>query len=275
MEHLLNAVAEAFQAWPNETIDESDLNTFLDGLESGEIRAARKINGEWRVDKRVKQGILLCFRAGVNKKVASGPLSFIDKHNLWPRTFELDSGVRLVPGGVSVRRGAYLGSKVTVMPPAFVNIGAFVDDESMVDSHALVGSCAQVGKRVHLSAGAQIGGVLEPIGSLPVIIEDDVMLGGNTGIFEGVIVGQGAVIGAGVTITSSSKIFDIVHERVIQKSSEQPLTIPPNAVVIAGSRGLSTAFANEHRLSILTPIIVKYRDEQTDSKTALEQVLRK
>lgn len=276
MELLLNLLADAFRdASLAEKIGAENLDKFLNGLESGEIRAAKKINGAWQVDERVKQGILLCFRKGINEKITLGPLTFIDKHNLWPRSLDMASGIRLVPGGVSVRRGAFLGARVTLMPPSFVNIGAFVDDGSMVDSHALVGSCAQVGKRVHISAGAQIGGVLEPIGLLPVIIEDEVMLGGNTGIFEGVIIGKGAVIGAGVNITSSSKIYDLVNEQVIEKMDDKPLIVPEGAVVITGSRGISNDFAIENRLSIVTPIIVKYRDQKTEDKTKHEDDLRR
>jgi 2,3,4,5-tetrahydropyridine-2-carboxylate N-succinyltransferase len=275
METLLNKLADIFgdNTLPKATSDE--LTLFLDALEQGHVRCAHKnAHGVWTVDERVKKGILLCFRAGVNERVQVGPLTFIDKHNLWPRSFDVASTVRLVPGGVSVRRGAHLGQRVTLMPPSFVNIGAFVDDDSMVDSHALVGSCAMVGKGVHISAGAQIGGVLEPAGSLPVIIEDGVMLGGQVGVFEGVIVGAGAILGAGVVLTASSKVYDLVNGNIIEGASGQPLTIPNGAVVVPGSRAVSGDFAKEHQLSIATPLIVKYRDDQTAGKTKLEKDLR-
>jgi len=182
--------------------------------------------------------------------------------------------VRIVPGGSSIRRGAYVGKGVVMMPPAYVNIGAFVDDETMIDSHALVGSCAQIGKRVHLSAGAQIGGVLEPVGNIPVVIEDDVVVGGNCGIYEGAIVRGRAVIGAGVVLTGSTPVYDVVRGQIYRRTAERPLEIPFGAVVIPGARPLKGAFAEQHQLEIATPVIVKYRDEKTDSSTALEEALR-
>lgn len=250
------------------------IDTFLQALESGIIRCAHKSADAWVVDERVKQGILLAFRMGQKEKINLGPFSFIDKSNLWPRQFNLEDEVRIVPGGVSVRRGAFVGPGVIVMPPSYINVGAYVGEHSLIDSHALVGSCAQLGKRVHLSAGAQIGGVLEPVGALPVIIEDDVLVGGNTGIYEGCQIGARAVIGAGVVLTGSTKVYDLVHEKIISAQDGAGLKIPANAVLVPGTRSLSSEFAKSHGLSIATPLIVKYRDSKTDAKAMLEDLLR-
>src|SRR5437867_1620476 len=251
------------------------IGLFLAELEKGSIRAAtRDADGIWHVAAWVKEGILAAFKFGVLAEFASGSLSFIDKDTIPARRFKVQDGVRIVPGGSSIRRGAYVGKGVVMMPPAYVNIGAFVDDETMIDSHALVGSCAQVGKRVHLSAGAQIGGVLEPVGNLPVVIEDDVVVGGNCGIYEGTIVRGKAVIGAGVVLTGSTPVYDVVRGQIYRRTPERPLEIPFGAVVVPGARPLKGAFAEQHRLEIATPVIVKYRDEKTDSSTALEEALR-
>lgn len=248
-------------------------NIFLDELELGKIRCAYKKDDTWYVDSRVKKAILFCFKHGVNKQVSNELFSYIDKDILFPQKISLDKNSRVVPGGVSVRRGAYIGNSVTLMPPSYVNIAAFIDDNSMIDSNALVGSCAQIGKNVHISAGAQIGGVLEPVGSLPVIIEDDVLIGANSGIFEGSVIKKGAVIAAGVNITKGMKVFDLVNEKII--TSDENLEIPPNAVVIMGSRGIcGNEFAKSHNLAISTPLIVKYRDQNTNAKTSLEMFLR-
>jgi 2,3,4,5-tetrahydropyridine-2-carboxylate N-succinyltransferase len=231
------------------------IGLFLAELEKGTIRAAeRDADGVWQVQAWIKQGILAAFKFGVASEFASGALSFIDKDTIPARRFKAADGIRIVPGGSSIRRGAYVAKGVVMMPPAFVNIGAYVDEDTMIDSHALVGSCAQIGKRVHLSAAAQIGGVLEPIGNVPVVIEDDVVVGGNCGIYEGTVVRSRAVIGAGVILTASTPIYD--------------------AVLIPGSRPMKGSFAEQHHLSMTTPIIVKYRDEKTDSATALEEALR-
>jgi 2,3,4,5-tetrahydropyridine-2-carboxylate N-succinyltransferase len=251
------------------------IGLFLAELEKGSIRAAvRDADGVWNVQTWVKEGILAAFKFGVNAEFASGSLSFVDKDTIPPRRFKVQDGVRIVPGGSSVRRGAYIGKGVVMMPPAFVNVGAFVDDETMIDSHALVGSCAQIGKRVHLSAGAQIGGVLEPVGNVPVVIEDDVVIGGNSGIYEGTIVRGRAVIGAGVVLTGSTPVYDVVRGQVYRRTKERALEIPFGAVVIPGTRTLKGNFAEKHQLQIASPIIVKYRDEKTDSSTALEDALR-
>jgi 2,3,4,5-tetrahydropyridine-2-carboxylate N-succinyltransferase len=248
---------------------------FLEELERGSVRSAvRDADGTWRAERWVKEGILAAFRFGVATEFPSASLSFIDKDTIPARHFQVADGVRIVPGGSSIRRGAFIARGVVMMPPAFVNIGAWVDEETMIDSHALVGSCAQIGKRVHLSAAAQIGGVLEPIGNVPVVIEDDVVVGGNCGIYEGTIVRSRAVIGAGVILTGSTPVYDLVHERVYRKTSEKPLEIPSGAVLIPGSRRMKGAFADEHGLQVATPMIVKYRDEKTDSSTALEEALR-
>jgi len=248
-------------------------------LNSGEARAAEKRNGTWQVNAWVKQGILLGMKLGIlSESSISFPegndWTFVDKDTYPVRRFVKEDGIRIVPGGSSVRDGAYLASSVVMMPPAYVNVGAYVDAGSMIDSHALVGSCAQVGRNVHLSAAVQIGGVLEPIGAVPVIIEDDVMVGGNCGIYEGTIVRSRAVIGTGVILNGSTPVYDLANNRIIRKTPEAPLTIPEGAVVVAGSRKIQGEFAAEHGLSIYTPLIVKYRDEKTDSGTALESVLR-
>lgn len=248
---------------------------FLAELEKGTIRSAiRDEDGVWRAQTWVKEGILLAFRAGVAAEFASGALSFIDKDTMPTRRFRAADGIRIVPGGSSIRRGTYIAKGVVMMPPAYVNVGAYVDEDTMIDSHALVGSCAQIGKRVHLSAAAQIGGVLEPVGGLPVIIEDDVVVGGNCGIYEGTVVRTRAVIGAGVVLTGSTPVYDTVRGQIYRRTADRPLEIPYGAVVIPGSRPMKGDFAAQHSLQISTPIIVKYRDEKTDSSTALEEALR-
>ncbi|HVR44058.1 MAG TPA: 2,3,4,5-tetrahydropyridine-2,6-dicarboxylate N-succinyltransferase [Thermoanaerobaculia bacterium] len=251
------------------------IGLFLAELEKGTIRAARRdADGVWAAETWVKEGILAAFRHGILAEYASGSLSFVDKDTLPPRRFRANDGIRIVPGGSSVRRGAYVAPGVVMMPPAYVNVGSWVGEGTMIDSHALVGSCAQVGERVHLSAAAQIGGVLEPIGMLPVVIEDDVVVGGNAGIYEGTIVRTRAVIGAGVVITGSTPVYDTVRQQIYRRTPERPLEIPYGAVVVPGSRAMKGKFAEEHRLSLATPMIVKYRDEKTDGATALEEALR-
>ena len=251
------------------------IGLFLSELEKGSVRAAtRDADGIWQAAAWVKEGILAAFKWGVLAEFASGSLSFIDKDTIPARRFKIADGIRIVPGGSSIRRGAYIAKGVVMMPPAFVNIGAYVDEETMIDSHALVGSCAQIGKRVHLSAAAQIGGVLEPIGNVPVVIEDDVVVGGNCGIYEGTIVRGRAVIGAGVILTGSTPVYDVVRSQVYRRTAERSLEIPYGAVVIPGARPMKGAFAEQHSLQVTTPMIVKYRDEKTDSSTALEEALR-
>ncbi|NTW52003.1 MAG: 2,3,4,5-tetrahydropyridine-2,6-dicarboxylate N-succinyltransferase [Chlorobiaceae bacterium] len=252
---------------------------FKELLNQGRIRAAEPSGDGWTVNLWVKQGILVGMRLGVLLEShveleGTGSFSFIDKDTYPLRQFTVENNVRIVPGGSSVRDGAYLAPTVVMMPPAYVNVGAWVDEGTMIDSHALVGSCAQVGKKVHLSAAVQVGGVLEPIGAMPVIIEDEVMVGGNCGIYEGTIVRKRAVIGTGVILNGSTPVYDLVNGTILRKTAQSPLVIPEGAVVVAGSRQVKGDFATEHGLSIYTPIIVKYRDERTDSATALESALR-
>jgi len=246
-------------------------------LERGEVRAARRdTDGRWHAVLWVKRAILLGFRLGrvVEMSAGSGPFHFFDKHTFPTRDFRLDHQVRIVPGGSTVRRGAYLAPSVVCMPPMYVNVGAFVGRGTMVDSHALVGSCAQIGERVHLSAAAQIGGVLEPINASPVIIEDDVVVGGNCGVYEGTVVRTRAVLGAGVILTRGTPVYDLVRETVHRATADQPLEIPEGAVVVPGARRVSSAFGEAQGLSLQTPVIVKYRDDRTDAATALEAWLR-
>ncbi len=246
-----------------------------EGLNRGEIRSAEPDgSGGWRTNTWVKQGILLGFRAGGLSDASIGGFPFFDKENLPLRAISIADNVRLVPGGSAIRDGAYVAPGVICMPPMYINIGAYVDSGSMVDSHALVGTCAQIGKGVHLSAAAQIGGVLEPVGANPVIIEDEVLVGGNCGVYEGTIVRRRAVLAGGVVLTASSRVYDMVNGTIISGSADLPLTIPEGAVVVMGSRQLRGAFAAEHGLSLATPIIVKYRDDKTDAKTAMEEALR-
>ncbi len=247
---------------------------FREQLTRGKIRAAEKINGEWKVNAWVKQGILLGFRLGELTEMGDAGLAFVDKDTFPARRFALADRVRVVPGGSSVREGAYVAPSVICMPPMFINVGAYVDEGTMVDSHALVGSCAQIGKRVHLSAAAQIGGVLEPINAAPVIIEDDVLVGGNCGVYEGTLVRSRAVLGAGTILTRSTPLYDMVRGEVYKPTPEKPLEVPENAVVVPGSRAVNKGYAAEWNLSLYTPVIVKYRDEKTDRGIELEEWLR-
>jgi 2,3,4,5-tetrahydropyridine-2-carboxylate N-succinyltransferase len=247
---------------------------FREQLTQGKIRAAEKSNGDWKVNAWVKQGILLGFRLGELTKMGDATFSFVDKDTFPARQFAVADRVRVVPGGSSVREGAYVAPSVICMPPMFINVGAYVDEGTMVDSHALVGSCAQVGKRVHLSAAAQIGGVLEPVNAAPVIIEDDVLVGGNCGVYEGTLVRARAVLGAGTILTRSTPLYDIVRGLVYKATDEKPLEVPENAVVVPGSRAVKKGPAAEWNLSLYTPVIVKYRDEKTDRGIELEEWLR-
>jgi 2,3,4,5-tetrahydropyridine-2-carboxylate N-succinyltransferase len=244
-------------------------------LNRGEIRAAECINREWKVNQWVKKGIILGFRLGVLEDVSIDQrFRFFDKSTFPLKTLAVADGVRVVPGGSSIRDGAFVARGVVCMPPMYINVGAYVDEGTMVDSHALVGSCAQVGKRVHLSAASQIGGVLEPVGAMPVIVEDDVMIGGNCGIYEGTIVRRRAVIGAGTILTGGTPVYDAVKNTVYRRQGDLPLVVPENAVVIPGSRPAAGEWARAQGLSVATPVIVKYRDEKTDAATALEESLR-
>ncbi|MEJ2541543.1 MAG: 2,3,4,5-tetrahydropyridine-2,6-dicarboxylate N-succinyltransferase [Gemmatimonadota bacterium] len=280
----------AGESFPLEGADRGEVRlavaALLDALEAGVVRAARRTDRGWEAVSWVKQGILLAFKAGRTAEFVPHPgdrnpafggstFRYADRDTLPLRdTDGPREGVRIVPGGSSVRAGAHLGSGVVVMPPASVNVGAWVGEGAMVDSHALVGSCAQVGARVHLSAGAQLGGVLEPIGLRPVIIEDDVLVGANTGVFEGTLVGEGAVLAPGVQLTASTTVYDLVRDETYRAGPDAPLSIPPGAVVVPGSRPGRGAVAEMHGIHLYVPVIVKYRDEKTDAATALEEALR-
>lgn len=251
------------------------INFLMTALEKGDVRSAERDDmGVWHANEWVKGGILQAFRHGQLADFASGALSFVDKDTIPPRKFRRDENIRVVPGGSAVRRGAFVAEGVVIMPPAYVNVGAWVGKGTMIDSHALVGSCAQIGERCHLSAAAQIGGVLEPIGQIPVVIEDDVVVGGNAGIYEGTIVRSRSVIGAGVVITASTPVYDLVRGQIYRRTPETPLEIPYGAVVVSGTRPMKGEFASQHGLSVMTPVIIKYRDEKTDAATALESALR-
>jgi 2,3,4,5-tetrahydropyridine-2-carboxylate N-succinyltransferase len=268
---------------PNRS-EESDalerFHEFKSLLNSGAIRAAEPVSGStggsgWMVNNWVKKGILLGFRLGKLVEVSiNEQFRYFDKHTYPLKRLAITDEIRIVPGGSSVRDGAYVAKNVVIMPPAYVNVGAYVDEGTMIDSHALVGSCAQVGKRVHLSAASQIGGVLEPIGALPVIVEDEVFIGGNCGIYEGTVVKRKAVLGAGVLLTASMPVYDLVKGLIYRRTAEEPLTIPENAVVVQGSRHIDAPFAKQHHIAIYTPVIIKYRTEGTDAATVLEESLR-
>ncbi|MFN8572620.1 MAG: 2,3,4,5-tetrahydropyridine-2,6-dicarboxylate N-succinyltransferase [Gemmatimonadaceae bacterium] len=277
----LESRIQELAAWPaGESLPadaEAVVAQLIDGLELGDIRSARRDdNNVWHAVPWVKRGILLAFRAGhtVAWTDEGSTLTFLDKHTLPVRRFGLADGVRVVPGGSSVRRGAYVAPNVVCMPPMYINVGAWVGRGTMVDSHALVGSCAQIGERVHLSAAAQIGGVLEPVNAAPVIVEDDVIVGGNCGVYEGTVVRQRAVLAAGTILTRGTAVFDLVQERVYRGTAESPLEIPAGAVVVPGARQVASGWGAERHLSLQTPVIVKYRDDKTDLSTALETWLR-
>ena len=257
--------------------DRTVFETFKRALREGDIRAAEKdADGTWFTNAWVKQGILLGFKMSKIVKMSREmeTFEFFDKEAYPIRPTTLDDGIRIVPGGSTIRDGSYVAKGVVCMPPMYINVGAYVDEGTMVDSHALVGSCAQIGKRVHLSAAAQIGGVLEPIGAMPVVIEDDVLVGGNTGVYEGTIVRERAVLASGVILTRSTPVFDLPNGKVIKSDGENPLEIPEGAVVVQGSRAITSGFGKENGLSLYAPMIVKYRDEKTDASTQLEDYLR-
>jgi 2,3,4,5-tetrahydropyridine-2-carboxylate N-succinyltransferase len=252
---------------------------FKTALNDGRIRAAQPDPASasgWRVNGWVKKGILLGFRMGavVDMSIHSARLPFLDKATFPVRHVDAASGVRIVPGGSSIRDGVYLGRGITCMPPMYINTGAWVDDGTMVDSHALVGSCAQIGRNCHISAASQIGGVLEPVGALPVIVEDDVLVGGNCGIYEGTVVKRRAVLGTGTILNRSTPVYDLVRQTVHKATDDEPLVIPEEAVVVAGSRAVTSGPGKEWGISVYTPVIVKYRDAKTDTKIQLEDLLR-
>jgi 2,3,4,5-tetrahydropyridine-2-carboxylate N-succinyltransferase len=274
---LAERIQSLYDNPPAEVTDEHRelFNEFKQKLNSGEVRAAEKVGGRWRVNRWVKRGILLGFRLGRVRNVSiNNQFRFYDKDTYPLKRITAEDRVRIVLGGSSIRDGCYIGKGVTCMPPMFVNAGAYVDDDTMIDSHALVGSCAQIGKRVHLSAGAQIGGVLEPIGELPVIIEDDVLVGGNCGVYEGAVVRERAVLASGTIITGGTPVYDLVNDEFYRKTADAQLEIPPGAVVVPGSRAITSGRGPELGLSVYTPIIVKYRDEKTDASVRLEDFLR-
>ena len=252
----------------------NQINQLLNDLESGRTRVAEKKNGEWQVNSCVKEIILDSFRLGELTDMSTGQFSFFDKDTIPVRKFTMENGIRIVPGGSSIRRGAYLAKSVIVMPPSYINIGAYVDEGSMIDSHALVGSCAQIGKHVHLSAASQIGGVLEPVGALPVIVEDNVFIGGNCGIYEGTVIKSNAVIGTGVIINAATAIYDAVYGEWIKANENKQIVVPEGAVVVAGSRPVKHGAGIAEGIHLYCPVIVKYRDEKTDMSVVLEDLLR-
>jgi len=281
IDSLRKAIEDAFDNKPDSYGEEHFrmFTEFKAALNAGEIRAASPdaatVTG-WRVNGWVKKGILLGFRLGsiVDMSVDNVRQPFFDKATYPVKQFGADSGVRIVPGGSSIRDGCYVGRSVTCMPPMYINAGAYVDDGTMVDSHALVGSCAQIGARVHLSAAVQIGGVLEPVGAMPVIIEEDVLVGGNCGVYEGTVVKRRAVLGTGTILNRSTPVYDLVKGTVLRATDEEPLVIPEGAVVVAGSRAVTSGHGKDWGISLYTPVIVKYRDAKTDARIQLEDLLR-
>ncbi len=277
---LKESIETAFAAGPAAVGDLVAMDAFMalrEALERGTIRAAEPdaeaVFG-WRVNGWVKEGILLGFRLGALVGSGENGLTFVDKHTFPARRFAAEDGVRVVPGGSAVRAGAYVSAGVVCMPPMYINAGAYVDEGTMVDSHALVGSCAQIGKRVHLSAAAQVGGVLEPVNAAPVILEDDVLVGGNCGIYEGTLVRRRAVLGAGTILTRGTPVYDLVRGEVLRAEGDRPLVIPEGAVVVPGSRAVTHGKGIDWGISLYTPVIVKYRDEKTELSLALEDLLR-
>lgn len=281
MSELAQRIGELFAAGAN--VDRAAARVAFEqlreGLDAGVIRSAEPdatTPAGWRVNTWVKQGILLGFRCGdvIDMSGDHGRWPFYDKDTMPLKKPGVGAGVRIVPGGSTIRAGAFVARSVVCMPPMYINIGAYVGEGTMVDSHALVGSCAQVGARVHISAGAQIGGVIEPVGALPVIIEDDVLVGGNTGIYEGAVIKSRAVIAAGTVLTGSTPVYDLVHGTVIRPEPGQPLVVPSGAVVVPGARAVTVGPGKDWGLSLATPVIVKYRDDRTDTRTELETWIR-
>jgi 2,3,4,5-tetrahydropyridine-2,6-dicarboxylate N-succinyltransferase len=274
---LAEKIQQLFDNTPDEFADEhfALFDEFKRELNQGKVRAAEKVDGSWRVNHWVKRGILLGFRMGrIENFSINNQFRFYDKHTYPLKQLTAVDGVRIVPGGSSLRDGCYIARGVTCMPPMYINVGAFVDEGTMIDSHALVGSCAQIGKRVHISAAAQVGGVLEPIGQMPVIIEDDVLVGGNCGVYEGAIIRERAVLAPGTIITGGTPVYDLTRDEFYRKTEAGPLEIPAGAVVVPGARAITKGRGEELGLSIYTPIIVKYRDEKTDASVRLEDFLR-
>lgn len=276
--NLKEKVLELFELPANELPRKETLDLLeqvLNGLNGGTLRAAsQNESGEWVSHPWVKKAILIGFRIGSIVKQGEGLFPFYDKDTYPLKPMTGDMGVRIVPGGSSIRTGSYVAPGVVCMPPMYINVGAYIDEGTMVDSHALVGSCAQIGRRVHLSAAVQIGGVLEPPGALPVIVEDHAFIGGGCGLYEGCLIGEGAVLAPGVTLTGSTRVYDLVNETTYTREKDAPLRIPPGAVVVQGSRPATGAFAQAKGLQLYAPVIVKYRDDTTNASTALEEALR-
>ncbi len=273
---IRDRIEQLFDRKPDEYSDQDRevFELFREELNRGSVRSAEQDASEptgWRVNTWVKKGILLGFRMGGIMGMGG---QFFDKSTYPLRKITAAAGVRVVPGGSSIRDGCYIGRSVTCMPPMYINAGAYVDEGTMVDSHALIGSCAQIGRNCHISAAAQIGGVLEPIGALPVIIEDDVLVGGNCGIYEGTVIKRGVVLGSGCILNRSTPVYDLVRGVVHRASGDVPLIIPENAVVVAGSRSIKSGIGNDWGISLYTPVIVKYRDSRTETKIQLEDLLR-
>ncbi len=278
---MISSIEKLFEEKPETYTEEQKqlFLTFRELLNKGQVRSAEPDAGQisgWRVNSWVKKGILLGFRIGGLVQMAglSNVPQFFDKSTYPLRRIALEDGVRVVPGGSSIRDGCYVARSVTCMPPMYINVGAYVDEGTMVDSHALIGSCAQIGKRCHISAASQIGGVLEPVGAMPVIIEDDVLVGGNCGIYEGAVIKKGAVLGSGTILNRSTPVYDLVREKVYSAGDDSPLIIPERAVVVAGSRMIKSGPGKDWGLSLYTPVIVKYRDAGTEAKIQLEDLLR-
>jgi 2,3,4,5-tetrahydropyridine-2,6-dicarboxylate N-succinyltransferase len=278
LQHRLETLFEEKPASYSEEQKELFLE-FRDLLNQGTVRSAEPDQSQptgWRVNAWVKKGILLGFRIGgiIEMPTTTGPSQFFDKWTYPLKQFTVDDGVRIVPGGSSVRDGCYIGRGVTCMPPMYINVGAYVDEGTMVDSHALIGSCAQIGRNCHISAASQIGGVLEPIGALPVIVEDEVLVGGNCGVYEGTVIKRGAVLGSGTILNRSTPVYDLVRGRVHRSTEDTPLVVPEKAVVVAGSRHVNVGPGKEWGISLYSPVIVKYRDAGTEAKIQLEDLLR-
>jgi 2,3,4,5-tetrahydropyridine-2-carboxylate N-succinyltransferase len=275
----LRAAIERFAAGVPAGAESEAMDAFLlfkTALNRGTIRAAeRDADGRWHANTWVKQGILLGFRLGrLERVLEQGPFPFFDRHTYPLRPLALEDGVRVVPGGSAIRDACYVAKGVICMPPMYINVGAYVDEGTMVDSHALVGSCAQIGKRVHLSAAAQIGGVLEPAGAVPVVVEDDVLIGGNCGVYEGAVIRAGAVLAPGVMLTAGTAVFDLVRDKVYRREGDRPLEIPEGAVVVPGTRPVKQGVGAREGIALYAPVIVKYRDDKTDTATKLEELLR-
>ena len=279
MENIKNEINRMYELDSDEFNNERNnirevFDEFIEMLDSGKLRAAEKTDGGWQVNEWVKKGILIGFRLGRTTDMSEGAFTFFDKDTYPLKKLTIGNKLRIVPGGTTFRKGSFIAQNVVVMPPSYVNVGAYIDSGTMLDSHTLIGSCAQIGRNCHISAAVQIGGVLEPVQALPVIVEDNVFIGGNCGIYEGVRIGKNSILGSGTIITASTPVYDIVNERVIKADEGGVLVIPENAVLVPGSRPIKSEYAKKNGLSVYTPIIIKYRDERSDKKATLEEILR-